>query len=282
MNDKHCLFHIGIPKSGTTTVQKTLDNDDRIEVTRSRYFTSKDWWLEKYPAFQTAALIIESNETLVSGGFQKVKFIEVVRRMHSVNPEAKVLITIREQHKALLSMFKYHIKYGHKGTRSLTHWLQETDLGMDYLSLVMFESIVKALMAYFPKDQIHVLFFEELRDDPKQFYEKLYKILGINFRESDMQKASLNVMSYNEKELYALNRLNSRSFRKDSWLQKVDVRLKRKLATWLPMKPKSDFFDLRAIDGYQQISEEFKNSNRFLVDEGFVSKEELVRYNYTI
>ena len=280
MKGKHALFHIGIPKSGTTSVQSTLNNDDRLLITRSRYFTSKDWWIDEYPEYPSDKIVMESNETLVSGGFRKVKFIEVLKRMHHVNPQAKILLTIRRQESALLSMYKYHIKFGHKGVKSLSHWAEETDLGIDYLSICMYESVIRAILLYFPKDQVHVMPFEWLVDDPHAFYEHLYEIIGIPFRESVMQKQALNVMRFDERELYSLVKLSAISFRKDSFLHTLDMKFKRKLSTLFKMKPPEGFFEINSLAGYENIKEEFENSNRYIVDNGFVSEEMMTKFGY--
>lgn len=282
MKGKHALFHIGIPKSGTTSVQSTLSNDERLLVTRSRYFTSKDWWTEPYPDYPLDKIVIESNETLVSGGFQKVKFIEVVKRMYQVNPEAKILLTIRNQESALRSMYKYHIKFGHKGVKSIGHWALKTELGIDYVSICMFDSMIACLLAYFPKSQVFVLPFEWLVANPKEFYTQLYSIIGIPLQENVIQHQALNVMRFDDKELYTMVRLNTIPFRKDSMLHKLDLKIRRRLGALLKLQPPDGFFSIAGIDGYYELLNEFAAGNRYIVENGFVSKEMMTKFGYKL
>ena len=45
------IFLIGIPKSGTTTIQSFLKIDKRIALTRFTFFTTSKWWLKQEEKF---------------------------------------------------------------------------------------------------------------------------------------------------------------------------------------------------------------------------------------
>lgn len=284
------LFHIGIPKSGTTSVQKTLNNDPRIHVSRSRFFTGKEWWSSQRPELPSDKIIVESNETLVSGGFQKVKFEQVVSRLYQTNPNAQVVLTIRRQEDALVSMYKYHIKHNFEGTASFDQWLYDTNLGMDYISCCMYGTLVKSLLAFFPKEQVHVLFFESLRDNPNQFYEDFYKQLGVPFQAEYSASEKMNVMSFGDNALYTLNKLNflssskknSEGFKTSNPLKGLGQKVKRKVAGNLKFKVPSAFFELEATHNYGALMEEFKASNQMLIDLNFVTADQLKGYGYPL
>lgn len=282
------VFHIGIPKSGTTTIQHTLYSDDRIKVSRSRFFTSKDWWLVDTKKRNNKKVVIESNETLISGGFQKVKFSQVVERIYNTNPCAKIIVTIREQEDAILSMYKYHISNNFKGTNSIENWMFRTNLGMDYLSICMYGNIAKILLSYFPKEQIHFLFFEELKENPEGFYNKFYTILGIDFKKFHMEKKALNVMPFSVNQLYTLSKLNQWSFtsvngtlkNKLPKIRTIERRIKKWWVAYFSLKSPHDFFSLNKINGMNNLRKDFKRNNNCLIELGFVSKDELERFNY--
>lgn len=63
------IFHIGIPKSGTTTIQTFLENDERVALTRSTFFTTSKWWRQHEEKLETNKINVESNETLITSGF---------------------------------------------------------------------------------------------------------------------------------------------------------------------------------------------------------------------
>lgn len=285
------VYHIGIPKSGTTTVQKVLREDKRIILTRSRFLSSSDWWTTKKNVFDKNAIVIESNETLISVGFQKVKFIQVIERIYNLNKDAKIIITIREQKQAILSMYKYHIKNNYVGTSSLENWLYNTDLGLDFISICMYGNILKALMSYFPKENISFLFFEELKEDPDSFYKKFYKILGIEQPKSKaLSKTPLNVNHFSNDQLYTLSRINKFSltrvnpYKKNSFakIRRIEQKLKNTCVKYLYMRSKHDFFNINNIKGYEKLEEDLKRTNHMLLQLGLVEHEELKKYNYIL
>lgn len=290
IENKYKIFHIGIPKSGTTTIQKTLANDSRLKVTRSRLYTSGEWWLSNGNKEHNDKILVESNETIISGGFQKVKLPLVIERLYKTNKEAHIILTVRKQEMAILSMYKYHIKYNFEGVKSLSNWMYNTDLGVDYLSICMYGNIAKLLLNYFSKENIHFLFFEELKDDPLKFYTKFYKALGITFKEEYMMKNPMNVMKFSNDELYTLTKINKWSFTKNNSnglkrfkrIHSLENKIKRGIVKRISFKTKSDFFNLKKIEGYDRLLNEFKSNNKMLVDLGLVEKEELIKYNYPI
>lgn len=282
------LFHLGIPKSGTTTIQRVLKNDERIIVTRSRYFSSKDWWLNENVRYENDKIIIESNETLLSGGFQKVKFFHILDRIQRVNKNAKIIITIREQESALMSMYKYHLKNNFEGTENIRTWMFDSNLGIDYLSICMFGDIANIILAYFPVENISFLFYEELKDDPNSFYKKLYKILNIPFDEKYMPTNPLNVMPFNLNQLYTLAMLNRFSLTKIRSTKRYDFskfrafenRIKKGIIRRYSLTASNNYFSFNTINEMDKIRDDFRRSNNKLVDLGLIKKDELKKYNY--
>jgi Sulfotransferase domain len=282
------IFHIGIPKSGTTTIQKTLQNDERIVLTRSRFLTSSDWWINKPETYADNELVVESNETLISGGFNKVKFIQVVERMYKEDNNAKIIVTIRQQQSAILSMFKYHIKSNYERSTNLHNWLYNSTLGIDYLSICMYGNICKALLSYFPKENITFLFFEELKENPKGFYNKFYEVLGIDFKEYFVSERSLNKINLNNNQIYTLSLFNrisltkikSNGINKYKKIRRLEQIIKSKIVNLYSLKAKENFFELSKLEGFYKLENEFKTNNRSLVESGFISENQLKKYNY--
>jgi len=282
------IFHIGIPKSGTTTIQGTLQNDERIVLTRSRFLTSSDWWINKPETYKDDELVVESNETLISGGFNKVKFIQVIERIYNVDKKAKIIVTIRQQQSAILSMFKYHIKNNYEGSKNLFNWLYNSTLGIDYLSICMYGNISKALLSYFPKENISFLFYEELKENPNEFYNKFYKVLGIEFNESFTPKKPLNIMNLDNNQIYTLSLFNrfsltkkrANNFNKRKRIRRLEQIIKRKMVNLYSLNAKENFFELSKLNGFCKLENELKKNNRSLVESGLVSENQLKKYNY--
>jgi hypothetical protein len=98
-------------------------------------------------------------------------------RIRQQAPQAKIILTIREQRGWLLSRYRYGVG---TGTVSVTfdEWLQTRE-GLDFLSLGHYGMIYQTLAMHFPRENIHVLPFEWLRDDYAGFFQRLYEIIGL-------------------------------------------------------------------------------------------------------
>lgn len=281
------VFHIGIPKSGTTTIQAILEKDERVALSRSTYFTTSSWWTANEEPLQKNKVNIESNETLVTAGFSKVKLNEVFKRISTLHPEAKIIVTIRKQENAILSMYKYHIKHNFKGVKTLENWMYNTNLGVDYLSTCMYGDLAKLLLLYFKKENVHFLCFEDLKTQPDSFYKEFYSILGLTFK-SEIKNSPQNINTLTENQLYTLSRLNFLSLTKANSEQSLTFKKTRSLeqkVKFLMVKiikfnrPIS-FFDINKVEGYNSLKEEYRNSNKLLADLGFVEETKLEAYNY--
>ena len=282
------IIHIGIPKSGSTSLQEVFGKDSRILLSRSRFYTSADWWDGSIFEHHDNKVVVESNETLLSGGYQKVKFCQVVERLHKTNPNAQLIIVLRNQPKAVMSMYKFHILNAFWGIKNFNHWLFRTDLGMDYLSLCMYGNIVRTLTSYFPKNQIHLLFFEELIANPFAFYSKVYEVLDLDFKEIAYPKSNEN--SFNEDQLYTLVKLNKLALFKrksenrfySSKGHQIEQTIKFKLIKFFSFKKNPGFFDWNSIPQKEKLFQEFKETNQDLIELGMVTRDDLVRFGYLL
>ena len=281
------IFHIGIPKSGTTTIQSILENDERITLTRSNFFTTSSWWLGEDTSLEKGKVNIESNETLISGGFSKIKLHDVFDRISKKYPDAKIIVTIRRQEDAILSMYKYHIKYNFKGVKSLENWMYNTNLGMDYLSLCMYGNIARLLLLYFKRENIHFLCFEDLKSDQTKFFKKYYDILGLDYM-SKVKEVVKNKTSLNDNQLYTLSKFNYFSLLKaDSeniptykTLSSIERKMRFLLIEIFRFKSPKSFFQIENVSGYTNLMKDFKDSNDNLVKLGFIEASKLRMYNY--
>tara|TARA_R110002050_G_scaffold300525_2_gene470337 strand:- start:1655 stop:2515 length:861 start_codon:yes stop_codon:yes gene_type:complete len=281
------VFHIGIPKSGTTTIQAILEKDERVALSRSTYFTTSSWWTTIEEPLQKNKVNIESNETIVTAGFGKVKLNEVFNRITTLHPDAKIIITIRQQDDAILSMFKYHIKHNFKGVKTLENWMYKTNLGMDYLSTCMYGDLAKLLLLYFKKKNIHFLFFEDLMTQPDLFYKEFYNTLGLNYNPY-IKNSPQNINTLTENQLYTLSKLNFLSLTKANseqsfTFQKIrsfEQKVKFVMVKIFKFNCPVSFFKINKVGGYNSLKEDFIKSNKLLVDLGFVEENKLEAYNY--
>ncbi len=283
------VFHIGIPKSGTTSIQAILGEDERVELLRSTFYTTSRYWTAKDKEKVSDKIYIESNETLVTSGYNKVKLNEVFRRISQLHKDAKIIVTIRRQEDAILSMFKYHIKHNFKGVKSLENWMYKTNLGMDYLSTCMYGNLAKLLLLYFKKDNIHFICFEDLKYQPELFYYQFYNVLNIPYK-SETNSVVRNSVNLSDNQLYTLSRLNTLSFTSINseqynsfkYIRKIERKIKHKIVKAKSLKKPNSFFEINNVNGFQNLKEDYRRSNRMLIELGLIKESKLKEYNYYI
>ncbi len=176
------FYHIGCLKTGTTSIQKNLSRDKRINIIRSRYFNNNFWYTDNYNYFKKNKVNIESDENIIIDYDKFSGLLTSLERIHRVKPDAKIILTIREQRDLLISAYKHHI-ITHKFSGSLEDFLNSS-AGKRYITVVHYDNIYRIINTFFLKENIFILLFEKLKRDYVSFYKDLYKILEISFPEN--------------------------------------------------------------------------------------------------
>src|SRR5436190_12844517 len=98
------FYHIGAPRTATTTIQDTLRADARVHLFRSGFFNTPLWYSGR-PDFEIAPerVNVLSAETLVRKHEQRFKLATTLEHIRRVAPRAQIILTIREQRAWLLS-----------------------------------------------------------------------------------------------------------------------------------------------------------------------------------
>jgi hypothetical protein len=183
-------FHIGVPKSGTTTLQRVLGDDPRVYVAYTRHFNTSRFYTEPYPETPADRVVIESDETLVKGDGTFAKAHVTFARMHDASPDARIILTVREQRDLVVSAFKHNLKAG-LPEATLTDFLL-SPRGTDFIAFTQYATLLELVGLHFPPDHVHVVPFEWLRDEPARFFGIVYGVLGLE-PPSDLQPWRENV-----------------------------------------------------------------------------------------
>ncbi len=258
--------HIGIPKTGTTSIQDNLKNDDRIHMIETFYFHKASFWGEKDFTFSDEKVNVISNETFaVRGeGGGKLPLRCILQRLTDECRDTRILLTIRNQPSSLSSMFRYRIMMGNS-FRCFNDWLTG-DEGMDFYAVNQYGTLVRSMLDFVPLENICVLCFEQLVRDPQKFYEGLYNFFGLELQESKVDCNRHSNKSLSESEVYAKNILNRHVGHKH-WLNRRIVSASlRFLPSLVKERVPKDFFSLTTVVQYEQIMKELGANNGLLLE----------------
>lgn len=284
MNEKRGypkLFHIGIPKTGTSTIQHNLRNDNRINLIQKKYFNTYEWWTKCYDYYNDNLINIVSDENLILQ-VNYGKLILTLSRIQYIVPDAQIILSIREQRELLKSRYKSTISY-HTGVyKSFEEWLKSSQ-GMDYLSVCMYDTVYRTISTFFPANQIHLLLFEDLKYNYCQFFKKLYSIIGIEMPKHCEQNVIKN-KSLTEFELLIIKRMNRfKIFRNDNKLAINEAKLVRKYAALFKDPQKTvNCFQWSENKLFNNIEKDIRRENQQLIRKNMLDRDKLVSYDYLI
>ena len=116
------------------------------------------------------------------------------RRIHGLNPDARLICVLRDPIDMLWSLYRYNVS-------NLTEDLPSFDLALQaeadrkagrrlpvradiadnlyYRELADFSSQLERYYRFFPREQVKVVLFEDLKNNPDQVYAELLEFLGL-------------------------------------------------------------------------------------------------------
>lgn len=184
------LLHIGLHRTGSTWIQKSVFNgedgrpplavkdriqlNDRIVAPRDEDFDPvrvREWLMEQTKDIEHPTVL--SSERFSgnphSGWFDANRNLD---RLQAVLPEARVLLVVREQRSLIQSLWLQYTRIG--GTATLRQYLRAPSAG-DFRAPVFdpaflkFHHFVESLDQRFGPEQVLVLPFELLKEDPRSY-----------------------------------------------------------------------------------------------------------------
>ncbi|MBI3596921.1 MAG: hypothetical protein HY203_07195 [Nitrospirae bacterium] len=197
--EKQIFFHVGLAKTATTWLQyKVFPNF------RGIYYV-KNTWYHRY-----ASIINQSQhpKVLVSREFDR-QLEREVSRFAAVYPQAHPMIVLRRHDAWIASQYRRRVKNGF-GLPFEAFFDLEQDQGYWKQSDLYFLPKLLILEKYFHQKPL-VLFYEELKADPKAFVDKIARYCGVDY---DKNQISLNPFhtSYADKQLKVLRSVSRHLF----------------------------------------------------------------------
>lgn len=258
---------IGAPKSGSTWISKCLEEHPEIlfsslktrkeihffniqdvwgdnSTGRMSYYDKKiEWYLNQFPEAEDGKIRGEFSVTYMSDPI-------AYERIYKHFPDIKIIATLRNPIDMIYSL---HWFFYHGAVIELPEDFNETlDKGF-FIDKGMYYKHLKKYFDLFPKENIHIVFFEDVKKDPKAEIKKIYKFLGIksNFVPPSLEKKVNETFQTRSKffknlvhgfliftDKWQLDGLRMKIF-ESQMLQNIYTKLNKKFEKYPPMDKKT-------------------------------------------
>jgi hypothetical protein len=208
------LFIVGQPKSGTTALHQFLGKHPEIYMSsiKEPHFFCSDFHLESDRAYGKQRFFDFRSESAYLQLFNKAKnkgknvkiigesstnylYSQVAaEKIYNFNPDAKIIIVLREPAKFLYSLHSHYVKFTEENEPDFLTALvlepqrkQEEALSqrvtspsyLYYSQRIQYSQQVKRYCDRFKPEQIKVIIFEEFQSDNERIFREVLEFLGV-------------------------------------------------------------------------------------------------------
>ena len=205
------LFIVGQPKSGTTALHQFLGQHPEIFMSsiKEPHFFCADFHLESDRAYGKQRFFDFRSESAYLQLFARAKNVKVAgesstnylysqvaaEKIHNFNPEAKIMIILREPAKYLYSLHSHYVKFTEENEPDfLTALALESERKEDrsmsdrvtspsylyYQQRVNYYQQVKRYCDRFKPEQIKVIIFEEFKSENERVFREILEFLAVD------------------------------------------------------------------------------------------------------
>ena len=204
------LFIVGQPKTGTTALHQFLGQHPEIYMSsiKEPHFFCADFHLESDRAYGKQRFYDFRSESAYLQLFSKAKNVKIAgesstnylysqvaaEKIYNFNPDAKIIIVLREPAKFLYSLHSHYVKFTEENEPDfLTALALETKRKQEealsprvtspsylyYSQRVQYYQQVKRYCDRFKPEQIKVIIFEEFKSANERIFREVLDFLGV-------------------------------------------------------------------------------------------------------
>lgn len=220
MNRKVDFFIVGAPKAGTTALYSILNKHPQVCMSSEKetnYFSFKEIEEQKLYYVKTNInnesdyrLLFKCEEQAIVLGEASVSYLyysEVPKRIKTYNPDAKIIISLRDPVKRAFSHYQMDFSLGLVDTTFHQIFLngpthpKTGNYYQQYFLLSNYADQIERYIQQFPISNICILLHENLIQCPEQSLEKVFNFLGIEkiidpnkFEKQNVSGAGKNIL----------------------------------------------------------------------------------------
>ena len=205
------LFIVGQPKSGTTALHQFLGQHPEIYMSsiKEPHFFCADFHLESDRAYGRQRFFVFRSKSAYLQLFSRAKEVKIAgesstnylysqvaaEKIYNFNPDAKIIIILREPAKFLYSLHSHYVKFTEENEPDfLTALALETDRKQEkatsprvispsylyYSQRVQYYQQVKRYCDRFSSEQIKVVIFEEFKSENDRIFREILEFLAVD------------------------------------------------------------------------------------------------------
>jgi hypothetical protein len=186
-------YVVGTAKAGTTSLFRYFLDHPQVFVPSNK----ETYFFGKYCYEDSKIETIQEYQRIFSSAARDDKCVEVstsylysktaASEIKEYNPDAKIIIILRNPVDRAFSNYKYKLKTGKENCFNFEDAVsleksrisEGAPYGFHYINMGLYFNQVKRYIDIFDKDNLLILLFDELKTDPELFYQKITDFMGI-------------------------------------------------------------------------------------------------------
>lgn len=185
-------FIVGAPKAGTTSLYFYLQQHPDVcmsEIKEPNYFTAQDVVKLYYNVSPVSSedwyhsIFAEPTRRVVGEGSVSYLFYpEVAQKIYEYNPEARILIILRNPVQRAFSHYLMDCRLGLcdiSFEKIVENPLKYPHFYQQFISLGKYHQQIKRYIDVFGQNQVKVMFYDDLKADSSQFVDQVFSFLSL-------------------------------------------------------------------------------------------------------
>lgn len=200
----------GVQKAGTTAIHDFLAQHPHVALLRDQalHFFDKEEHFQDAPDYRILHNNFDAGRRWRVAGEVTADYLYYPRalsRIAQYNPEMKLVVSLRNPTERAFSQWNMRRDKGQESLEFLDALKRDQEIGVwqrprgnGYIARSLYSPQLETVFDLFPREQVLVLKYEELRRDPAPLVDQLFDFLGVK-RMARFKNKKRNVGSYSRK-----------------------------------------------------------------------------------